>query len=64
MSPDAVVAGYLLFGVALAVLIGLWARAWGRSPLVWGIIALIATPFGVWLVALTLALRGRNQKDR
>lgn len=61
MSSDAV-AAYFLLGIVLAVLIGLWARAWGRNPLVWGGVALVMTPFGFWLVALVLALRGRRQR--
>jgi hypothetical protein len=59
MSSDAV-AVYLLLGVGLAVAVGLWARAWGRNPIVWGAAALLMTPFGFWLVAIVLAVRGRR----
>jgi hypothetical protein len=59
MSPD-VVASYLLLGVVLSALVGLWARAWGRNPLVWAAVAFAMTPFGLWLVAVALALRGRR----
>jgi hypothetical protein len=60
MSPD-VVAGYLLLDVILGALVGLWARAWGRSSLLWAVVTMAMTPFGFWLVAVALALRGRRQ---
>lgn len=60
MTSEAV-AAYLLLALVLAVLVGLWARAWGRNPIVWAGAALVMTPFGVWLVALILALRGRRR---
>jgi pimeloyl-ACP methyl ester carboxylesterase len=47
MSSDAV-AVYLLLAVGLAVAVGLWARAWGRNPIVWGAAALLMTQCGFW----------------
>ena len=52
------VAIYLGLGVLLAVLIALWARAWGRNPFAWGLIALFMTPFAFLFVVVALGLRG------
>lgn len=55
------VAAYLLISLSLAVLVGLWARAWGRSGLAWGLATLLLTPFALWFVALLLVIRGRRR---
>lgn len=62
MSTDHVT-GYLLLGAALAVVIGAWARAWGRRPWIWSSIAFVMTPFGFLFVATALLLRGHRRGD-
>ena len=59
MSPTDVLT-YLLLSVTTGILVGLWARAWGRNGLLWGLATLILTPFAVWFVALMLLIRGRR----
>jgi hypothetical protein len=54
------VAIYLGLGVLLAVLVALWARAWGRNPVVWGLITLLMTPFAFLFVVVALGLKGRR----
>jgi hypothetical protein len=57
MTSDQV-AAFLGLGVLLTVGIALWARAWGRNPFIWGLIALFMTPFGFLFVVVALVLRG------
>jgi hypothetical protein len=61
-SSELEVLGLLVMGwVVLPTLIGLWARAWHRRPLVWAGIAVLATPFLFLFVVLALALSGRTK---
>jgi len=54
----------ILFGIGfgLAALIGLWARAWHRRPLVWALITFFMTPFGFMFVVLLLLAKGPSRK--
>lgn len=61
MSTEAV-AVYLALGLLLPVLVALWARAWGRNPLVWGLVTFFLTPFAFLFVALALAASGRRAR--
>jgi hypothetical protein len=46
-------------GLVLPVVAGLWARAWNRgNPLVWAAMTFFLTPFGFWIIALVLLVRG------
>ena len=51
---------YLLLGwIVLPIVAALWARAWNRgNPVKWAVVTFFLTPFGFWIVALTLLLRG------
>lgn len=59
MTSDEV-AIYLGLGVLLAVVVALWARAWGRNPVAWGLVTLVLTPFAFLFVVIALGLRGRR----
>lgn len=61
MSVHEVVAGYLVLAVAAGILVAVWARAWRRNPIAWGVVAFLVSPFGFWAVVLALVIRGRRQ---
>lgn len=56
----------LLLGMdlVLATVVALWARAWHRRPLLWALIAFIATPFGFLFVVVGLLVMGRSKDVR
>jgi len=59
------VIAYLGLGIGVPIVIGLWARAWNRgSATRWAAVAFLMTPFGAWIVALVLLIRGPRTRSR
>ena len=64
MTNEQYVGGLLVVGyLVLPTLIGLWARAWRRRPLVWAVVTMLATPFLFLPVVFVLMLKGRSPRD-
>lgn len=47
----------IIFWIALCILIGWWAKQWGRDPAIWGIISFFLSPI---IAGIALAVLGED----